>query len=154
MFMRALSAAAGFEGRPLNDDERQSLNAALRYFREAAPRHNADEEESLFPRLRLLPHLEVRRALSDLARLEQEHHWVAPLHLKVDRLGGKWLADGELGKDEAQAFRTAVEKLAAMYRTHIEFEESVLFPLANLVLGAAEAAEIAAEMAKRRNLDI
>jgi hemerythrin-like domain-containing protein len=59
-----------------------------------------------------------------------------------------------LGKDETQAFRTAVETLATMNRAHIEFEDSVLFPLANRVLGAAQAAEIAADMAKRRNLDI
>jgi hypothetical protein len=80
IFMKAISAAAGFEGRWLNDDERQSLDAALRYVREAAPRHNGDEEKSLFPRLRLLPELEVGRALADLASLEQEHHWAAPLH--------------------------------------------------------------------------
>ena len=74
--------------------------------------------------------------------------------MEVDHLGRKWLADGELGKDEAEAVRTAVEKLAAMYRRHIEFEDSVLFPLANPVFGAAQATEIAAEMAKRQNLDI
>jgi hypothetical protein len=56
-----------------------NLDTALRYFREAAPRHNGDEEESLFPRLWLLPDLEVGRALADLARLEQEHHRAAPL---------------------------------------------------------------------------
>jgi hemerythrin-like domain-containing protein len=154
MFMRALSTAAGFDGRRLNEAENRSLDAALRYFREAAPKHNADEEESLFPRLRPLPHLEVRRALADIGRLEQEHHWAAPLHMEVDRLGRQWIADGELEKDEAQAFGTAVEKLAAMYRKHIEFEDSVLFPLASRVLTAAQAAEIAAEMAKRRKLDI
>ena len=69
MFMKALSAAAGFEGRQLSHDERQSLDTVLRYFREAAPRHNADEEESRFPRLRLLPDLDVGRVLADLARL-------------------------------------------------------------------------------------
>jgi len=154
MFMRALCSAAEFEGRRLNEDEGRSLGRALRYFREAAPKHNADEEESLFPRLRPLTHLEVRRVLADMGRLEQEHRWAAPLHMEVDSLGRQWLANGELGEDEAHAFRTSVEKLAAMYRTHIDFEDSVLFPLASRVLSPAEAAEIAAEMAKRRNLDI
>lgn len=152
--MRALSAAAGFQGRRLNEGERRSLDAALRYFREAAPKHNADEEESLFPRLRLLPDLEVRRVLADLARLEQEHHWAVPLHLEVDRVGRQWLAHDELDKDEAQTFRTSVEKLFAMYRTHIEFEDTVLFPLARRVLTAVQTAEIATEMAKRQNLEI
>ncbi len=154
MFMRALSAAAGFEGRHLNEGERRSLDAALRYFSEAAPKHNADEEQSLFPRLCLLPDLEVRCVLADLARLEQEHHWAAPLHMEVDRLGRQWLADDELEKDEVETFRTTVEKLVAMYCTHIEFEDSVLFPLASRVLTAAQTAEIATEMAKRRKLEI
>lgn len=153
MFMRALSAAAGLEGQRLSDGERRSLDAALRYFREAAPKHTADEEESLFPRLRCLSHLEVQRALADLDRLEREHHWAAPLHMEVDRLGRQWLAEGELEKDQAQAFRTAVEKLAIMYRAHIEFEDAVLFPLASRILTPAQTTEIAAEMAKRRNLE-
>ncbi|MGE5109531.1 MAG: hemerythrin domain-containing protein [Acidobacteriaceae bacterium] len=124
----------------------------MQYFREAAPKHNADEEESLFPRVRDLAGIEVQGVLSDMVRLEQEHHWATPLHMEVDRIGRLWLANGELGKDEAQAFRTAVEQLAAMYRTHLQFEDSVLFPLANRILAAGQAAEIAAEMAKRRNL--
>jgi hypothetical protein len=57
-------------------------------------------------------------------------------------------------RHKTQAFRTAVETLATMCRAHNEFEDSALFPLANRVLGAAEAVKIAAEMAKRRNLDI
>jgi hemerythrin-like domain-containing protein len=37
-----------------------------------------------------------------------------------------------------------------MYRTHIEFEDAVLFPLATRVLSSAEQSEMAREMAKRR----
>src|SRR5215469_7184327 len=40
------------QGAPLNEQERNALSASLRYFREAAPKHTADEEESLFPRMR------------------------------------------------------------------------------------------------------
>jgi hemerythrin-like domain-containing protein len=153
MFMRALSAAAEFEGRRLDEDERHALDAALRYFREAAPKHNADEEESLFPRLRALPHLEVQRALADLDHLEQEHCWAAPLHAEVDRLGQQWLLEGRLAADQVHAFQSAVGKLDSMYRTHIEFEDRVLFPLAARVLSSEQKAEVAQEMAKRRNLN-
>src|SRR5438309_5658731 len=152
MFMRTLSMAAEFEGRRLSDNESRALDAALRYFREAAPKHNADEEESLFPRLRALPHLEVQRALADLDRLEQEHRWAAPLHMEIDRLGQQWLSNRELGTDEIRAFQAAIRKLAAMYSTHIHFEESALFPLAARVLSPAQTTDIAREMAKRRNL--
>jgi len=151
MFLETLSLVAEFEGRCLNKDERRALDAALRYFREAA-KHNADEEESLFPRcLRALPHLQVRRALADLARLKQQHRWAAPLHMEVDRLGQQWLANGKLGKNEAHGFYSVIEQLAAMNRTHIDFEDSVLFPLARRVLSRSQTAEIAEEPRKRRN---
>lgn len=84
--------------------------------------------------------------------MEEEHRWAAPLHLKLDRLGQQWLSNGGLGKDEVHAIQTAVRKLAAMYRTHIHFEDSALFPLASRALSPAQAADIAREMGKRRNL--
>ena len=153
MFLNALRAAGDFNGRQLTEDERRALDAALRYFREAAPKHNADEEESLFPRLRSVSDPEVQSALADVARLEQEHRWAAPLHAEVDRLGQEWLCEGRLAADEARAFQSAVGKLNSMYRTHIEFEDRVLFPLAARVLSLEQKAEVAQEMAKRRNLN-
>jgi Hemerythrin HHE cation binding domain len=51
MFLVSLSAIAKVAGPPLNDEGRRALENALRYFREAAPKHTADEEQSLFPRL-------------------------------------------------------------------------------------------------------
>jgi hemerythrin-like domain-containing protein len=152
MFLNALRAAGAFNGRRLTEDERRALDAALRYFREAAPKHNADEEESLFPRLRSLPYPEVHSALGEVIRLEQEHHWAAPLHAEVDRLGQRWLLEGRLTADEAQAFQSAVDRLHSMHRMHIEFEDRVLFPLAARVLSPDQRAEVAQEMAKRRNL--
>jgi len=153
MFLNTLKAAGDLNGRQLAEDERQALDAALRYFREAAPKHNADEEESLFPRLRSVSDPEVRSALADVRRLEQEHRWAAPLHAEVDRLGQQWLLEGRLAADQVHAFQSAVSKLHSMYCTHIEFEDRVLFPLVARVLSADEKTEVAQEMAKRRNLD-
>ena len=152
MFLNALRAAGDFNGRQLAEDERRSLDAALRYFREAAPKHNADEEESLFPRLRSVSDPELQSALADVVRLEQEHRWAAPLHAEVDRLGQQWLLEGRLAADQVHDFRSAGGKLDSMYRTHIEFEDRVLFPLAIRVLSPEQRAEVAQEMAKRRNL--
>lgn len=152
MFLNALRAVGDWNGRQLAEDERRALDAALRYFREAAPKHNADEEESLFPRLRSVPDPEVQSALVDVVRLEQEHRWAAPLHAEVDRLGQQWLLEGRLAADQARAFQSGVGKLESMYCTHIEFEDRVLFPLAARVLSADQRAKIAHEMARRRNL--
>ncbi len=152
MFLGTLKAAGDLDGRQLSETERQALDAALRYFREAAPKHNADEEESLFPRLRSVGDADVRSALEDVSRLEREHHWAAPLHVEVDRLGQQWLIDGHLAEEQVRTFQTGVKALLSMYVSHIEFEDRVLFPLATRVLSRAQLGEIGREMARRRNL--
>ena len=48
-FLSILVAVADqARGGRLNHDQRIALETGLRYFREAAPKHTADEEESLF----------------------------------------------------------------------------------------------------------
>jgi iron-sulfur cluster repair protein YtfE (RIC family) len=67
------SLATGQKGRPLADDQRTLLSTSLRYFREAAPKHTADEEESLFPRLRDLNDAAIDAVLARIDSLEQDH---------------------------------------------------------------------------------
>jgi Hemerythrin HHE cation binding domain len=49
-----LTVAADAKGGPMTQQQSREWEQALDYFRNAAPRHRADEEESLFPRLRRL----------------------------------------------------------------------------------------------------
>src|ERR1041384_2359243 len=60
-------------GGELNAQQREALETALRYFREAAPKHTADEEESLFPRMRELGDKATREALITIQNLEADH---------------------------------------------------------------------------------
>ena len=152
MFLGALKAAGDLDGRQLSETERQALDTALRYFREAAPKHNADEEESLFPRLCSVADAEVQSALEEVSRLEHEHRWAAPLHAEVDRIGQQWLLDGYLSEQQVHAFQSLVSELLSMYLAHIEFEDRILFPLATRVLSRAQLGDIGREMARRRNL--
>src|SRR5437016_13477597 len=91
MFLGSLSAIAKLSGAPLNEEGRRALDNALRYFREAAPKHTADEEQSLFPRLRELHSEEIETVFSNLQELESDHQWAESLHAEVDRLGEKYL---------------------------------------------------------------
>jgi hemerythrin-like domain-containing protein len=152
MFLGTLSAVAEFGGRPLTEEERKSLDRALQYFREAALKHTADEEESLFPRLRAISNSEVQSVLEDMAQLERDHELAAPLHEKIDWLGQLWLREGKLTQEYAQQLQSAVASLVSMYRAHIEFEDRVLFPLASRILSSSQKNEIAQEMAGRREL--
>ena len=52
MFLGMLVAVADVIDHPVTADTGRLLDSALRYFVQAAPKHTADEEESLFTRLR------------------------------------------------------------------------------------------------------
>ena len=152
MFLGVLAAVAAASERPLNDETRRSLDTALRYFREAAPKHTADEEESLFPRLQQFDRSDVAHMLARLQPLEADHRRVAPLHLLVERLGTEYLRIGLLAPAEAAKFRAAVAELTHIYKEHIKIEDGVVFPLATQLLSAKDKRDIAQEMAERRNL--
>jgi len=152
MFLGSLEAVAVVIGRPSVEETRRALEVALRYFSQAAPKHTADEEDSLFPRLRQNQDTEVQSSFSQLDRLENEHRWAAPLHAEVELLGKKYLLTGALSAAEVEKFRNAVAALASLYKRHITVEDSVIFPLAAHLLTQVEKIEIAEEMARRRDL--
>ena len=154
MFLGSLVAIAGVIDGPATEETRRALESALRYFAQAAPKHTADEEESLFPRLRQIHDPEVEAAFSKLEQLEDEHDWAAPLHAEVDRLGAQYLSSGSLSGREVSDFRKAVASLASMYKQHISVEDSLVFPLAARVLSDPEKMAIAEEMAARRKVRV
>jgi len=152
MFLGRLEAVAEVAEQPLSNETEQALVSALRYFREAAPKHTADEEESLFPRLRQVQQPDVQFALSKLEELEQDHRRAAPLHAVVERLGGLCLSKGCLSHTEAKRLQVAVGGLMSMYREHISMEDQLIFPVAARVLSRPEQISIGKEMAARRNV--
>jgi hemerythrin-like domain-containing protein len=154
MFLGTLEAVAKVIDRPATEETSRALESALRYFAQAAPKHTADEEESLFPRLRQIHHPEIESAFSKLGQLEEEHRWAAPLHAEVERLGAQYLSTGNLSSPEVDEFRKAVASLASMYKQHISVEDSLVFPLAARMLSDAHKAAIAEEMAGRRKVKV
>ena len=150
MFMRALEGVAIVIDSPPDEETKRALETALRYFHEAAPKHTADEEESLFPRLRELRSPEVESAFSKLGELEGEHRWAEPLHAQLESLGLEYLSRGQLSPAHIEAFRSAVMQLSQMYKRHIAVEDATLFPVAAKALSESEKRAIASEMAKRR----
>ena len=150
MFLGSLVQVAPLLEKPLDAQTRSAMETALRYFREAAPKHTADEEESLFPRLRRMLNPEVEAALETLDPLERDHRRADSLHAQVDGLGRKCLQGGSLSSEDAREFDQAVAELASIYKEHIRIEDELVFPVAGKVLSSTEKAAIAAEMAARR----
>ena len=141
------------DGGPMNEQQRDEWVRALDYFRNAAPRHTADEEESLFPRLRQIDLPQIREALVKMQQLESDHVQAAEWHDQVERLGRHWLANGELTREETMFIGDALARLSELYETHIALEDQSVFPLAAAVLSASERAGMGIEMAERRGLD-
>src|SRR5207253_5424164 len=80
-FLNVLATLASEEnGGALMEQQRVALETSLRYFREAAPKHTADEEESLFPRLRRLDPAGSQAILTRIEALEQDHECAGKAH--------------------------------------------------------------------------
>src|SRR5215470_11767089 len=154
MFLGTLDSVAGIIDQAPTDEVRQALDSALRYFSQAAPKHTADEEQSLFPRLRQVANPEIATALSRLEELERDHRRADPLHVEVERLGVKYLSEGRLPVGEVTRFRDLMRELKGMYEQHIGMEDNIIFPLAARHLNERDKRAIADEMAGRRKVKL
>jgi len=152
MFLGSLQRVSEFVDGPLTSEARAALESALRYFQEAAPKHTADEEESLFPRLREIIGPATEKAIAALDALEDDHSRADSLHAEVQALGVHCLYHGPLQGKEADRFRQAVRNLASIYAEHIRIEDNVVFPAALQALSSSQKSAIANEMASRRKL--
>lgn len=141
-------AARNCGGRPLAEEERAAMERALRYFREAAPNHTADEEEDLFPALVA----ELPEVAAPVERLEADHVRAGELHDQVDALGQRWIRCGELSEEELTAFRSATAELESLYAAHIQVEEGEVFPRAHGALRKDQIEAIGRRMAARRGV--
>lgn len=137
---------------PLDDEHVNALKVTLAYFAQAAVRHTADEEQSLFPLLRRSSDPRAAGALEQIDRLEQDHRRGDLLHQQIHRLGECLVEKGELPACEAKTLLDAVRALRAIYTPHIAAEDTVLFPLAKSVLSQAVLMRVGGEMAERRRI--
>ena len=149
-----LGIVAQVQGGTLRDEHRQALETALRYFREAAPRHTCDEEESLFPKMRAAASPEVQAALAAIDSLETDHDRADAGHAEVELLGRKWLAEGGLIGSETARLEEVLQSLQSLYQRHIGIEDTQIFPLAGKVLDAETIERIGREMAARRGINL
>jgi len=134
----------------LDAPHRVALETALRYFREAAPRHTQDEEESLFPRLRNQRGARVQAALACIDALESDHQRATELHGQVETRGAQWLHAGALPEPERAELRGWLEELRRLYHQHIAIEDQQIFPLAGELLAADALHAVGREMRARR----
>jgi len=137
---RAAGAVAGGEvGRVAGDTPAlEVLAATLRFFATEGARHEAHEEQTLFPRLRALP--EFKQILSAL-RFQHE----------MNAAEGKTLSECALrfAPGSERELRRLVHRFAEMHRGHAVAEERALFPLAATMLPPQVVVEMGREMQAR-----
>lgn len=134
------------KGRSLNVEERNAVQAALQYFRSGGKRHSADEEESLFPRLRA----SANELHQEVQRLEGEHKQANNLHASVESLYSTWITSNTLNSEDTVKLTTETEQLKELYRGHIQIEETIVFPHAAKVLDSQAITAIGTEFRIRR----
>ncbi|MES2222602.1 MAG: hemerythrin domain-containing protein [Acidobacteriota bacterium] len=134
------------QGRRLTDEERKAIQTSLQYFRTGGRRHTADEEESLFPRLRKC----AADSLEEIDRLEEDHREANDLHASVEQLYSTWIDSGALGEQETKHLLSQTARLRQLYSEHIQIEELIVFARASHALDSQTIATIGAEFQSRR----
>ena len=133
--------------RALSDEETAAIQAALNYFRVGGLRHNADEEQSLFPRMREAGATDQAGAIDGL---EHDHRDAAAMHDRVDALYSVWIANGNLTPAQHEELAAATGKLKQLYTEHIKLEEEIVFPRAAQMLKPDALAAMGEEFRARR----
>ena len=134
----------------LPDQARRALETALDYFAHAAPRHTADEEESLFPRMRRSGDAEISAVMAELDRLEEDHRRAEVCHAQVDTIGRDWLKSGTITDSQRTTLSALLDELVLLYKGHIELEDQRVFEVAAKVLKPGDLEEVGTEMRRRR----
>lgn len=151
LLQRAVRERAGPPSVPLDPPTAEAIRNARRYFAKAAPKHTADEEESLFPRLRAAAAKQGKDCKA-IVRLEGDHEHADRLHAQVDSLLDTWLNAGALPAERFTELGSILAALRELYREHIHVEEAEVFPLAGELLSPSELSAIGTEMRARRGL--
>jgi len=127
------------------DDE--CIESVLRFLREDFVPHIHDEEEDLFPMLRVRTEPEDR--IDDiLDTLIQEH--------AADRLDAEAIVAGlsrmETGNALSRSFRKQLRRFAANERRHLTLENAIVLPLARARLKIDDLRNLGRNMAARRGI--
>jgi hemerythrin-like domain-containing protein len=146
-----IRVARDFQGKELPPQAKDAVATARRYFGYAAPKHTADEEVSLFPRMKSAAAARGEKCEA-IQRLESDHHDADLLHARVDELLHQWLQGPALPPPLSAALSEALAQLQSLYQEHIRVEDAEVFPLAAKTLSAEQLADVGREMRARRGV--
>lgn len=124
----------------------EAIRKSVLFLDSSGALHTADEEESLFPRLR--PHLTPAESRF-LDELETQHQAAESVFAELKRVAIELSAAGHSPPLESQ-FQQLAARLSALYLPHIQSEDEILTPLARRTLTEDQLRAISEEMKARR----
>ncbi len=122
-----------------------AIERSFRFFETSGAMHTADEEESLFPRLR--PLLSASEA-AFVESLEGDHREAELVYQELKQRAAA--AAAEPAPREIAAYKALAARLRDIYRRHIASEDEILTALAKRSLTPSQIEQIADEMKSRR----
>jgi pyridoxamine 5'-phosphate oxidase len=127
-----------------------AIAAARAHFAGPGVKHTADEDESLFPRLRRYAGATEREVLAALDELEAQHRVAEQAHASFDALAEALARGGAELESSLDAVDAGVAGLVRLYGPHILLENDVIFPAAARAIPPDELLAIGREMRARR----
>lgn len=124
-----------------------AIDRSLQFLDSSGALHTEDEEQSVFPRLRLRAGAD---AAAYLDSLEDQHHKAESILARLRELVAEAARRDPVPKPLIGDYRACAEELRSLYREHIRSEDEILTALAKRSLNDAEIAEITREMRDRR----
>ncbi len=118
-----------------DDTAQASAAQILAFFSGASRQHHADEESVVFPRLLASGDAEL---VQHVRRLQQDHGWIEEdwrlllPQIEAIATGYNWF--------DLSMLRLALPLFGTLYREHIALEETVVYPAAQALLRAEQAA--------------
>jgi iron-sulfur cluster repair protein YtfE (RIC family) len=142
---RTLAGAEGVAPKEVAD----AADAVFRYFNDALPLHEADENETLYPRL--------RHATEEGSLVRDAADVMIEQHKAIDELAAELLSICASLQHHPECLPSLVPRLEhvtlaleQVFAAHLHLEETVIFPALGNVLTAAQLDEMIREMNQRR----
>jgi hemerythrin-like domain-containing protein len=137
---------AGAALKERRDEALAAIRSAFAFMESNGAIHTRDEEDSVFPRLRGRMTEEETAMVDDL---EDDHLEADARYARLKAITARI----EVGEPAEGEFRQTAAGLCALYRKHIEVEDSRLVEVARRELTGEQLASISVEMKQRRGLE-
>lgn len=131
------------------DEVCDAADSIHRYFCVALPLHEADENESIDPRLQAAGHSELAQVSDEMVR---QHRQINVVLRQLLPLWDALCREPEKLPRFVPRLLQLVTELEQLWDVHLRLEEEIVFPAIERTLSRAQVSEILREMKERRGM--